>query len=336
MRNLPKVFPDSIFLNIMIDCLCQLRSKRFSKIRVEPPYSLRIFLHDAVLDSGGNMKCTILARFIASGVVLTSLAFAQYPQMSFPLQHGNRWQYSESPGHYSESRVVRDSTMPNGLTYTHVQGELFSGFLRKDSVKVFAYHSSSNSERLIYDFSKRPGDTVFVRVAGTDTIVGTVYSEGSRDLFGQQRHYMAFLTTHSQSSLHGIDYVTDGFGFSGFTGEALAYGLTGAVINGVQYGVVLQIREPKNGAPNTIQLFQNFPNPFNPSTIINFDLPAPSHISLVVYDVLGRKVAELEGGMKEAGYHSATWNASNVASGVYFCQLKVGAFAGTRKMLLTQ
>ncbi len=282
------------------------------------------------------MKCTIFVPFIVADVVLASLAFGQYPQMSFPLHHGNRWQYSEFPGHYSESRVVRDSTMPNGLTYTQVQGELFSGYLRKESAKVFAYHLSSNSERLVYDFSKRLGDTVFVRVNGTDTIVGTVYSEGSRDIFGQQRHYMAFLTRHSQSSLHGIDYVTDSFGFTGFTGEALAYGLTGAVINGVQYGVVLQIRESKNGAPNRIQLFQNYPNPFNPATTINYQITQMSRVKIAIFDVLGREVAKLVNRSEEPGYKSVQWDAGEFTSGVYFYQREAGHLVETRKMLLAK
>jgi hypothetical protein len=70
--------------------------------------------------------------------------------------------------------------------------------------------------------------------------------------------------------------------------------------------------------PTAFALSQNYPNPFNPTTTIAFALPEPSYVSLVVYDVLGRKVAELESGTKDAGYHSAVWNAGEAASGVYF------------------
>jgi hypothetical protein len=84
--------------------------------------------------------------------------------------------------------------------------------------------------------------------------------------------------------------------------------------------------------PQAFALRASYPNPFNPSTTINFDLPEPSHISLVVYDVLGRKVAELENGMKEAGYHSAMWNASEVASGVYFARFTATDAGGNVKL----
>lgn len=68
--------------------------------------------------------------------------------------------------------------------------------------------------------------------------------------------------------------------------------------------------------PTAFALSQNYPNPFNPTTTITFALPESSHVSLAIYDVLGRKVAELETGTKDAGYHSAVWNAGEAASGV--------------------
>jgi hypothetical protein len=70
--------------------------------------------------------------------------------------------------------------------------------------------------------------------------------------------------------------------------------------------------------PTGFGLEQNFPNPFNPTTTITFALPEASHVSLAIYDVLGRKIVDLVNGSKAAGYHSILWNASGSASGVYF------------------
>ncbi len=75
--------------------------------------------------------------------------------------------------------------------------------------------------------------------------------------------------------------------------------------------------------PTTFALHPNYPNPFNPTTEIRFDLPDAGNVSLVVYDVLGRQVADLATGYQEAGYHSAIWNAGSVASGVYFARFNV-------------
>jgi hypothetical protein len=75
--------------------------------------------------------------------------------------------------------------------------------------------------------------------------------------------------------------------------------------------------------PTEFALHQNYPNPFNPTTEIRFDLPDAGNVSLVVFDVLGREVATLASEYREAGYHSARWNASNQASGVYFARFSV-------------
>jgi hypothetical protein len=99
--------------------------------------------------------------------------------------------------------------------------------------------------------------------------------------------------------------------------------------------VLKSARQPEIGSaarPTVFTLHPSYPNPFNPSTTIKFDLPEPSHVALAIYDVLGRKVAQLENGMKEAGYHSATWNASDVASGVYFARFAARDVQGNVKL----
>lgn len=79
-------------------------------------------------------------------------------------------------------------------------------------------------------------------------------------------------------------------------------------------------------------LFQNYPNPFNPSTSFNFDVPEPSRVSLVIYDVLGREVARLADSWYETGYHSAQWNGNNIASGVYFARFTATDIQGSIRL----
>lgn len=92
--------------------------------------------------------------------------------------------------------------------------------------------------------------------------------------------------------------------------------------------------------PEWYDLRQNYPNPFNPSTTIRFGLPVAGNVSLIIYDVHGRDVATLVRGTMNEGYHTATWNASSVASGVYFARLSVTneigkvAFNKVTKLLL--
>lgn len=86
--------------------------------------------------------------------------------------------------------------------------------------------------------------------------------------------------------------------------------------------------------PTEFAIQQNYPNPFNPSTNINYSLPEASSVTIVVYDLLGQKVAELVNAEKAAGYHTVAFDASALSSGVYIYQIKAGAFTQTKKMML--
>jgi hypothetical protein len=81
-------------------------------------------------------------------------------------------------------------------------------------------------------------------------------------------------------------------------------------------------------------LRDNYPNPFNPSTTISFQLPKSSMTSLKIFNTFGQEIATLIEGEKEAGSHQVQWNATTVASGVYFYRLQAGEFMETKKMIL--
>ncbi|MCX6640851.1 MAG: S8 family serine peptidase [bacterium] len=89
-----------------------------------------------------------------------------------------------------------------------------------------------------------------------------------------------------------------------------------------------------NTIPNEYALGQNYPNPFNPLTSISFNLPQAGLVKLTVFDVMGRQVATLVNGMREAGAHSVTFDATNLASGVYLYKLEAGDYSAVQKMVL--
>ncbi len=103
----------------------------------------------------------------------------------------------------------------------------------------------------------------------------------------------------------------------------------------------IALNNPDNIVPKEHMLLQNYPNPFNPTTAIRYQLSAVSRVKLDVFDVLGREVAVLVDDTKEAGFYSATFHASQLASGTYFARITVQPldgkpFAQVRKMLLTK
>lgn len=88
--------------------------------------------------------------------------------------------------------------------------------------------------------------------------------------------------------------------------------------------------------PTQFALYENFPNPFNPLTIVNFQLPIGSWVKLKIFDALGREVATLVDEYKNAGYYEATWNAAGFPRGVYFCRMHSGDFVETKKLVLVR
>jgi subtilase family serine protease len=86
--------------------------------------------------------------------------------------------------------------------------------------------------------------------------------------------------------------------------------------------------------PDRFSLYQNTPNPFNPSTTIRFQIPEPCFVSLKVFDLLGQEVVTLVDEYRAPGLYAAEWNASNLSSGIYICHMNAGAFTGIKKLVL--
>ncbi|MEX2605467.1 MAG: CotH kinase family protein, partial [Gracilimonas sp.] len=100
---------------------------------------------------------------------------------------------------------------------------------------------------------------------------------------------------------------------------------------------IITSNELENEIPTSISLNQNYPNPFNPTTVISFQLNENSEVSLQVFDMLGRRVATLiDGERRSAGVHQVSFDANNLASGMYIYRLRVGDHIFHKKMLFTK
>lgn len=86
--------------------------------------------------------------------------------------------------------------------------------------------------------------------------------------------------------------------------------------------------------PKEFKLEQNFPNPFNPTTTIQYQIPKNARVTLKVYDILGSEVATLVNEEQEAGYKEVKFDATNIASGMYIYRLQAGEYASVKKMLM--
>jgi hypothetical protein len=91
--------------------------------------------------------------------------------------------------------------------------------------------------------------------------------------------------------------------------------------------------------PKEFTLFPNYPNPFNPQTVIQYALPHDCEVQITIYNILGQKVRTLVNENQKAGYQRVEWDSKNdkgieVASGIYFYRIKAGEFTEARKMLI--
>jgi len=116
--------------------------------------------------------------------------------------------------------------------------------------------------------------------------------------------------------------------YNGWTVEKWAY-------NG-DLPIITSVEQIGLSVPETFSLAQNYPNPFNPSTTIEFSLPNAAHVSLRVYDMLGREVAVLVNEQRNAGNHRVTFDARSLTTGTYLYSLRAGASQEIRKMVLVK
>jgi hypothetical protein len=115
--------------------------------------------------------------------------------------------------------------------------------------------------------------------------------------------------------------------------SALYYGEIAQAIKG-NVAVTTGVEPQPSELPREFSLEQNYPNPFNPESVIKYQLPTITYVTLKVFNALGCEVSTLVDGIEGPGYRSVTWNASELASGVYLYRLSAGGFVQTRKLLL--
>ncbi|MGK9369629.1 T9SS type A sorting domain-containing protein [Melioribacter sp. Ez-97] len=137
----------------------------------------------------------------------------------------------------------------------------------------------------------------------------------------------------SKDDSTGADVITDGFSLTQGTHTIM---LSGSNVNIDYINLLKEIGTGVNDneIPNGYALEQNFPNPFNPTTSIKFTLAKPEVVKLTVYNILGQRVATLVNGPMTAGQHIVHFNASNLASGIYFYGIEAGSFKTFKKMIL--
>jgi len=262
----------------------------------------------------------------------------------YPMAIGNVWSYNykifSGPGgclnltselNYTVS-ITRDTLMPNGKRYFVFESSYLStSYRRVDSVKMNIYqYSTSTGTECMYDSLKAVINSTFSGCSSLSTVV----SFSTINIFGTNRLVRVTRPVPcpgcGRTLVEAIGFYEDYLCLT--SGNRTT--LNGCIINGVQYGQILNINLINTAIPQKFELLQNYPNPFNPVTYFGFRIAEFGLVKLTIYDALGKEIHVLVNQQLQPGIYEADWNASAFSSGIYFYTIMCGDFTETRKMLV--
>lgn len=206
--------------------------------------------------------------------------------------------------------------------------------------------------RVLHGASDAPAVDVRLSGGGPVLVPNAAYGDVSSYISVPAASYSVDITLPGDPNTVVATYDVDVTGLSGGAALLLASGFLSPADNnnGPAFGVLIvlpdgtaflaptstSIDDERSMAPSQFELRGNYPNPFNPSTVIRYNVPNTADITLSVYDMLGRQVAVLVNGVQSAGSYDVTFNATNLSSGVYLYRLQSGDFVQTQKMMLVK
>jgi len=183
---------------------------------------------------------------------------------------------------------------PNGLKISQGAGQ---------SIHLTWTNRNAESDSIVVE--RRSGNSGFIRIAMLPPGI-SLFTDSTTS--GGVSYYYRLSVTRSDST------------------ELQSYPIT--------FKPAVTLVNPGRATAVRFNLSDNYPNPFNPSTMIEYSIPARSRVTLQVFNTLGQRVAELVNGDEEAGTYDMTFDASGLASGMYFYRLQAGTLVETKKMLL--
>ena len=273
----------------------------------------------------------LIIKILGFTILVSSIVWCQIPNPGFENWTNGEmenWQTNNT----AQFPTVTQSTNAHSGSYS-VKGAVtsFSGFSFAPVIATsFPYTERPANFSGYYEFTSVSSDTLFIVIAfykNNNAIGGGIFhstanmnsyaqfnipiiyvSSDVPDSAGVSISITPFLNSHS-----GSEFFIDDLSFSG----------SETAVNGSNFQV-----------PMAYEMKQNYPNPFNPSTTIEYKIPILSHVSLIVYDILGNQVASLVNEEKPAGNYSVNFNASNLTSGVYFYKIQAGNIVQTKKLIV--
>lgn len=255
-------------------------------------------------------KCLTIAH--DGSILCGSLPMLQFGTAGLRRSTDNGVSWSDVTDGLFDDRIRSLTTAPSGDLFLGID----TGGVYRSTDAGATWYQTSLLTHAIYALAEDEGGNLF---AATND-AGIFHSTNDGETWLQVN---GGLTTMSVSALafdanHYLFAGTDGYG----------------VFKSVS--PLTSANDPPRVLPASFALHQNFPNPFNPSTTIRYDLPARASVRLSVFDILGREVAVLVDRTEDAGVKSVVWNAGSLPSGVYVMRLRAGASTAASRLVLAK
>jgi photosystem II stability/assembly factor-like uncharacterized protein len=186
--------------------------------------------------------------------------------------------------------------------------------------------SIDNGDTWTTKFFNHPLHSISFPISGTSQIGYCVGDSGTilKTTNAGENWYNQISPTSER--LNKVYFVDQNFGF--------AVGDNGTILRTTDGGVTHIDGDKNNDSPTEFLLYQNFPNPFNPTTTIKYQIPERNFVSIKVFDIIGNEIENLVDEEMSHGKYEVKFDGSGLSSGIYFYQLKCGSFTQTKKMLL--
>ncbi len=269
-----------------------------------------------------------------------------------PLNVGNFWQYYADDGPYNVF-IEKDTIVNNNKYYKKVdwraifEKNYFFTWERNDTLKASSYmldwedldEDGLTDDELLLDSLEIPNYKKYLSYKDTWKYHYT-FNYPSTALIVDSSWIVIFGDTVMSRYVQYVDHfyeerIADKYGVVLKQSElAWPLILTGAVIDSVQYGTIVSINDVNNGNHlEDLKLFNNYPNPFNSSTTIIFQLTRSASVNVTIYDNVGQKVSALMNEFKTPGTYKINFKPLNLSSGIYYFRIKANNKSVSKKML---
>ena len=292
-----------------------LGSIQFGGLTIHPKTNV---LHGSV---AGATTTTVYRVCCATALTGVAKTFPVGNMQAIAFNHDGELYGASTSGRLYRLNLATGDTIGIGTA----PGVAYGSIAFSPSGKLWAsVNSGSSGKDAIYTVNTTTGAATQVGSTGDNTYNPAIFMDQSGVLYG-----LKAINTRTPNIVIRIDTV-NGKGDSLFsTGMK---GITSMTMLSFTSGVAIS----PDPVPTGFRLGQNYPNPFNPTTTIRYALPHRSHVTLTVFNTLGQQVAQLINGDIDAGYHEIQFNATNLASGVYFYRIQAGSYVETKTLCLVK